>query len=139
MTIARQVFDRLGIRRHAVGDAHDRRVLARSLREIVHELEGPPLPDDAPLNRTAARPNVDLLRALAERLDDLDRPVSPEGVLLVQELLTDGIESPLYTRGQAADVRPALERCLVALEPRPADQNGGAPAAHVEVGAKADH
>lgn len=94
-------------------------MLAHSVREIVHELEGSPLPDDAPLNRAAARPHLNLLRALATRLEDLDRPVSQSGLLLVDELLTDGIDSPLYARDDAVDVRAALERCLAALDAVP--------------------
>ena len=48
-------------------------------------------------------------------------PVSVRGVLLVQELLSDGYGSPLYNRERAADLRPALEECLSALEPEEKD------------------
>ena len=65
------------------------------------------LPSAVPLNRAGARPHVDLIRALAARLL-APAPVSARGVLLVQELLTDGYHSPLYDRERAGDLRPAL-------------------------------
>jgi len=94
-----------------------REVLARSLDATVRELDGRVLPSAVPLNRAAARPQADLIRALSARLRASD-PVTPRGVLLVQELLTDGNASPLYNHDRAADLRPALERALTSLEPR---------------------
>jgi hypothetical protein len=57
------------------------------------------------------------LRALADHLLAIDRPVSPVGLVLVEDLLTDGYGSPLYVAGRASGLRPALEQCLAALEP----------------------
>ena len=94
----------------------NRRALARSLERAARELEGRVLPSAVPLNRAGARPHLDLVRALAARLRAAE-PVSARGVLLVQALLTDGYESPLYNRERADELRPALEHCLSALEP----------------------
>jgi hypothetical protein len=93
-----------------------RKILARSLRKIVRELEGRSLPSAVPLNRFGARPHVVLIRRLAERLEALDRDVSARGVVLVEDLLTDGARSPLYVKWRSEELRPALERCLTALE-----------------------
>jgi hypothetical protein len=93
-----------------------RKPLARSLDHIVRELDGRLLPGAVPLNRVAARPHVDLLRALAERLRATERQVSPRGVALVDELVTDGFGSPLYVRERAPELRATLERCLAALD-----------------------
>ena len=93
-----------------------RRALARSLEQIVRELEGRVLPSAVPLNRAGARPHVDLVRALEARLR-ADEPVTPRGVLLVEELLSDAYGSPLYDRERVNDLRPALEESLAALEP----------------------
>ena len=93
-----------------------RRALARSLERTARELEGRVLPSAIPLNRAGARPHLDLVRALAARLRAAE-PVSARGVLLVQELLTNGYGSPLYDRDRSTDLRPALEECLSALEP----------------------
>jgi hypothetical protein len=61
-------------------------------------------------------------------------------MVLVEELITDGLTSPLYIGGRAADVPAALERCLSALDPEAgtaegivvqvAEGNGGGVPAH---------
>jgi len=86
---------------------------------MVHELEGRALPGPVPLYRPAARRNLDLLRALELRLLDLDHRVEPHGVVLVDDLLTDGVASPLYGSDHAEELRPALMRCLAALDGKP--------------------
>jgi hypothetical protein len=95
-----------------------RRSLGRSVERIVNELEGRAMPSAIPLYRRGARPQLRLLRALAERLLDVDRPVSPVGLVLVEDLLTDGYGSPLYVPARADALAPLLEQCLAALEPR---------------------
>lgn len=106
----------LSTRAAELTSTRNRRALARSLERTARELEGRVLSSAVPLNRAGARPHVDLVRALAVRLRAAE-PVSVRGVLLVQELLSDGYGSPLYNRERAADLRPALEECLSALEP----------------------
>lgn len=93
----------------------NRRVLARSLRGIVGELEGRLVPGTSPLNRRGVRPHLELVRLLAERVGELDEPVAPRGVVLVEQLLCDGY-GPLYVRAKANGLPAALERCLSALE-----------------------
>jgi hypothetical protein len=107
----------------------NRRVLARSLHATVVDLDAGLLPGASPLNRMAARPQAQLIQALADRLDDLSRPVSPRGVLLVEALLTDGT-GPLYARSRADELRAALERCLTELD-APDGRYGRSPAAHL--------
>jgi hypothetical protein len=94
---------------------HNRRVLARSLHATVVDLDAGLLPGASPLNRPAARPQARLIQALADRLNDLSRPLSARGVLLVEALLTDGT-GPLYARGRAGELQGALEQCLTALD-----------------------
>jgi hypothetical protein len=88
----------------------NRHALARSLHAVVHELEGGTLPGASPLNRVAARPQVELFRQLESRLLDA-KPVAAQGVALVENLLTDG-SGPLYDRERAGELRTALEHCL---------------------------
>jgi hypothetical protein len=104
----------------------NRRILARSFRNIVRELERPSLMSAVPLNRAQAWEHVSLLAELSERLGDLDSAIRPQGVVLVEDLLTDGVNSPLFGRGHspldgAGDSRPALgpvlADCLAALRP----------------------
>jgi hypothetical protein len=103
---------------------HNRRVLARSLHATVVDLDAGLLPGASPLNRPAARPQAQLIDALADRLEDLSRPVLARGILLVDGLLTDGT-GPLYARSRAGELRAVLERCLTALDVpggRPSDR-----------------
>jgi hypothetical protein len=95
--------------------AGNRRVLARTLRGIVGELDRRLLPGASPVNRVAARPYLGVIRALAARMGELERPVSPEGVLLVERLLTEGW-GPLYSHARAQELGAALVRCLAGLE-----------------------
>ncbi len=60
-------------------------------------LDGNALPGAVPLNRRGVRPYTASLAALAERVGDLSRPVAPRGMLLLEDLLTNG-DSPLYAR-----------------------------------------
>jgi hypothetical protein len=48
---------------------------------------------------------------------DLERPVTAAGMLLVNDLLTDGA-GPLYIGGTVADLVPTLDRIHEALEAR---------------------
>lgn len=95
----------------------ERRLLARSLDEVVHELKSRTCSSAVPLNRMGLRPHEAEIAALAERLADLARPVSPTGILLVHDLLTRS-KSPLYGIGrEGADQLPqAVDRILVALD-----------------------
>ena len=94
----------------------NRRMLARSLGGIVREVEHPALVAAVPLNRRGLRPNLPLVRSLIDRLASVERPVTAHGMLLVQELLTDGFSSPLYLGGHRGDVSGTIERCLSALD-----------------------
>ncbi|HVN60190.1 MAG TPA: hypothetical protein VMT59_02940 [Gaiellaceae bacterium] len=96
----------------------ERHLLARSLRSVVRELGSPPgLRSAVPLNRRALRPHTDELAALAERLDDLECPVAPAGILEVQRLLTSP-GSPLHLYGNEADLSETLTAIHHELEAR---------------------
>lgn len=82
--------------------AHERRLLAESLRNVVVSLSPNRLPGAVPLDRVALRPSADLLTALADRLADPPRPVSPRGVLAVHHLLTEPT-SVLYRQPMPKD------------------------------------
>jgi len=96
----------------------ERALLARSLRSIVRELGSPPgFRSTVPLNRKALRPHADALVALAERLDDPERPVAPAGILEVQRLLTSP-GSPLHLYAPEADLSETLTAIHQKLEAR---------------------
>ena len=67
-----------------------------------------------PLNRQGVRPHAATLAALADRVGNLSRPVAPRGILLLEDLLTQG-DSPLYAREnveQLPDRLREIERAL---------------------------
>lgn len=97
---------------------HYRTAVARTLAQTERDLSPAKLPGASPLNRVAARPHADLLHRLAERLAAVERPVTPRGVLGVEDLLTLA-DSPLYERERAHELRASLVSCLNALEPAP--------------------
>lgn len=100
-----------------------RLALADELRRLVDAADGRYLPGAAPLDRTTVRAETEALLALAARLCDLERPVSPSGVLVLERLLRDN-DGPLYgprgygaagpeaLAGALAEVRRALEASL---------------------------
>jgi hypothetical protein len=94
---------------------HNRNVLARSLAHLESEVSASRLPGASPLNRTAVRPHLGLVRQLAARMDAVDEPVRPRGILLVQDLLTSP-ESSLYARDRAGELHDDLVDCLAALD-----------------------
>jgi hypothetical protein len=98
--------------------ARHRQAVARAVTRTERALSPSTLPNASPLNRVAARPHVDLIHTLAERLAALDHPIEPRGVLLVEELLTSP-GSPLYERERAGELRASLLECIEALDAPP--------------------
>jgi len=97
--------------------ARTRRNLAEWVHGVIRDAEPPRVRLVwTPLNRAAARRNLFLLRRLEQRLSDLSRPVSPRGVLVVQELLADGTRSPLYRQDRADALPDALAEALAGLD-----------------------
>jgi hypothetical protein len=113
---ARLPSPRLAWRTAELVAAEHRLQLARETTEIVRHADGATLPGASPLDRPAARAARAQLLALASRLADLDRPVTPRGVLLAWRLLTAG-ESPLYRGESHEPLRTQVEQILEALEP----------------------
>jgi hypothetical protein len=95
---------RYGWRIGELTSARERRVLGRSLRAIVAQLSERRSLGAVPLDRIGLRPCRSDLVALADRLEALDRPVTPSGILAVHRLLTEP-GSVLYARS-SFDKRP---------------------------------
>ena len=91
--------------------------LAHCVRSLIRDAKPTYLPSASPFNRRVVRAASERLHAVAERLADLERPVAPRGVVLLQRLLTDG-SGPLYDRERADDFAPTLDAILDTLEPR---------------------
>jgi hypothetical protein len=92
-----------------------RLALAGMFRRTVRDLSPSRMPGASPLNRIAARPHAHLLLQLADRLAELDRPVTARGTLLAHDLLTSP-DSPLYAPGRPTLLRESLLACVDALD-----------------------
>ena len=106
----------LGWRVQELTAARERARLARSVRGMLRDLSPSRLPGASPVNRAALRPHTSQLIELADRLDDLERPVSATGVLAVRRVLTDP-DGPLYGR-YGTDIGGELRGTLDELELR---------------------
>jgi hypothetical protein len=110
----------LGLGRRRESPLKKRRRLTHSLEGVVRDVSTPlghQLPGASPLNRVGLQPHRAELEVLAERLGDLDRPVTAVGLALVDGLLTDG-GSPLYDRSAVGSLPDTVGSILSALEPR---------------------
>jgi hypothetical protein len=89
--------------------------LARSFRRLLRDADPRYLAGAQPFDRNAVRAAAEHLRAIAGRLENLERPVAPCGVLLAERLFTDGA-SPLYDRSRPGALALYLEATLASLE-----------------------
>ena len=77
----------------------------------MHSADERFLPSASPVDRGAVRASSSQLLELASRLLDLERPVMPRGVLLVERLLSRTAEEPaLRAREEIARTLGALDR-----------------------------
>ena len=95
----------------------ERKLLAHSLRGVVKEIRAPGPTSTVPLNRKAIHPHLAELEAIAERLEDLELPVTPTAILAVEQLLTSP-GSPLYMHAIAEDLPDRLAAIDRLLETR---------------------
>ncbi len=75
-------------------------------------------PGPVRLNDGALRAHLGLVSALEERLEDRARPVSVQGMVLVDRLLTEP-KSPLYSDVPDQVLAQAMSEILAALDPVP--------------------
>ncbi len=117
--------------RHVGGDAvarHAERLIdprrraqaARGIRRFVESAVAG-LPSPVPMNRPAIRVYAPRLEAIAAALGAVDQPVTPQAMVMIRRLITNGATSPLfYPVGDARDLEREIERIereLTAAEP----------------------
>lgn len=93
-----------------------RRQLAHTLRLIDESAFARPVGRVRPLNLAAARHHRQAVLTLASRLEALDEPVTPAGMLRVRSLLTDGA-SALYGTVKGPELGNAIASIVDLLEP----------------------
>jgi hypothetical protein len=103
----------LAPRAEELTSAKSRRALAKVCRRYVAEIRDPPCRAYA-VNRAALREHAGSLARLGVRLADLSKPVSAHSIVLAREVV-DG-NGPLFNRGRADELGPALKRALRALD-----------------------
>jgi len=106
-------------------DPHERRSLARTLRLIEASAYERSVGRRAPLYLPAVREHGDSIHALARALEDLDKPVTPAGMLRVVDLVQDG-GGPLWAATGGPALRDEIAATLALLQP-------GAPSATRDV------
>jgi hypothetical protein len=118
LTSATGVFvpDKYEWRARELCSAGHRRQLAHTLRLIDESAFERPVGRRRPLNLAAARQHRGAVLALAERLETLDRRVTPAGMLRARSLLGDGA-SPLYGTVKSPELGSAIASILDLLEP----------------------
>lgn len=97
------------LRARQLSDPRSRQRLARYLRGIVAyaDREARPPFSAVVVDRAAVRADREAILGLAERLEAQD-PVNPRGIVAARRLLTDGIDSPLYSRRCGRTVAAAV-------------------------------
>jgi len=103
-------------------NVRERKLLARSVRDVVPLVQKARPQTIVPLNAAALRPHIALLTELADRLADLRQPVAAAGILAVHRLLTDPdscLYAPLAYGGRIPRAEAQLTEILDRLEVRP--------------------
>jgi hypothetical protein len=112
---ARIASPRLAWRTAELLDARHRIDIGRSLTETVHASDERLLPSASPINRPAVRECRAQMLDLAARFFDLERTVTPRGVLLAERLLADS-SAPLYGQGDPRRLRLEIRHVVAALD-----------------------
>lgn len=102
-----------------VKDRH-RHQLARALRRAIREAHEPPMTRSSMtiVNRRAVIDAEVALDALITRISS-DRPVAAQGMAMVDWLITDGVDSPLYNDARPGTLSRHVSAARIALEPEP--------------------
>lgn len=93
-----------------------RTTLAATLRRIAIDAIAPPPPYRTPVsvNRRNLAAHAGELLELAHELEEVDRPVSPRGVVLAGHLVTE-VGSPLYVPARARELTVRLAQTRAAM------------------------
>ncbi len=108
----------LALRAHQLVGDRERRTLARTLQRSLEEAREPRLSvyGPVPMRRREILQAEQPLRVMIARLRD-NRPVTAEGMALIERLITDGTWSPLYRTTVPGSLRRLTVLATAALEP----------------------
>lgn len=97
-----------------------RRFLARQLHRFAEMGRQRMLITSVPVYLDTLRPNARELEEIADVVERVDEPIPPRALVLVEQLLADGEDSPLYRPAQAEELGEALHTVHDALGRRAA-------------------
>lgn len=108
----------LALRAEQITGRSHRRTMARTLRRIAAEAHRPVLARAHVIliRRGPVLDAEDVIRALAARLDG-PAPVRPQGMAVLERILTNAENSPLYNRSERGALKRQLAAVLYAVEP----------------------
>jgi hypothetical protein len=114
--------DELAMRARQLTGRRTRRVLARSLHRTVAEAHRPATRVVSIIDRAAVLNAEDSITELAERLRS-PAPVQPEGMAMLDRILTNAERSPLYNRAEPGALRRVICGATAALDARPSQSH----------------
>jgi hypothetical protein len=108
----------LALRAAQLEGRRHRRALARTMRRIVRDACGRPVPSRAaavPMQRGQIRAGASDLLAAAERIAS-GEPADPSGIAIAQWLITNVFESPLYVESDDEAVSRLSRRAIARMD-----------------------
>lgn len=115
-----RVPEGLGWRAAELGSPDRRRTIARQLHRFARMGRQRMLITPVPVFLETLRPNTEELEEIAEVVEETERPLPPRSLVLLDDLLNNGDESPLYRPASPDELGEALHDLHDALERRAA-------------------
>jgi hypothetical protein len=117
--------DELALRARQLTSQRNRRALARSLRRTVAEAHRPPMARARVLSIINRAAVLDAEDAIAEMIKRLGSPcrVRPEGMAMLEWILTNADRSPLYNRAEPGALRRGIRVATAALDGQPSQSH----------------
>ena len=114
----------LALRAQQLTSARNRRALARSLQRTIAEAHKPAL-SRARVVIIDRRAVLDAEGAITDMIERLGcpRPVRAEGMALLERILTNADQSPLYNSSRPSTLRRVIRVATAALDPHPAQSH----------------
>lgn len=117
--------DELALRARQLTSQRNRRALARSLERTVAEAHQPPMTRARVVSIIDRAAVLDAEDAIAEMITRLrgSGPVRPQGLAMLERILTNADRSPLYNRAEPGALRRAICAATAALDARPSQSH----------------
>ena len=119
-----RIPDSLRWRGDELTDSARRCELARQLHMFARMAGERVLITAIPVSLSTLRPNHDRLEAVAAVVDDVERPVTARGIVMLEALLDDATRSPLYRPAHGDELGRALASVVAALAERSSAAEG---------------